>query len=124
MGWWRMSTTESWTPVTIEARLRENVNENARLIGEAIDRHRAFLQADAAYDRAYARAYMEWVGSVKERECHAEVATEEARGARDEADVLYRHVERRLRAKHDELEALRSVGVSVRQAYSTGGGDG
>jgi len=109
--------------MTVERRLQEIANEIAHLIGEAIDRHRAFLLADHTYDVALAHAYLDAEGAVKIRECIAELATETERAARDEADVLYRHVERRLRGKRDELDALRSVGVSVRQAYATGGGE-
>jgi len=114
--------SEPWSPTTVERRLMEIANEIAHLISEAIDRHRAYLIADHAYDVAMAHAYLAAEGPVKVREYKAELATETERAARDEADVLYRHVERRLRGKHDELEAFRSVGASVRTAYSTGGG--
>ena len=116
--------TEEWTPVTIEARLRAIANENARLISAAQDLHRAYLDAQRTYDLAYARSYVSANGPAHEKRYLADIGTEAQREAKDVADAAYRHVERMLRGKRDELDALRSVGVSVRQAYSQGGSDG
>lgn len=117
-------TAEEWTPVTIEARLRAIANENAHLIGQAQDYHRAYLIATREYDIAFARAYLNYDGPAHAKRYAADLHTEDEREARDVAEVAYRHVERMLRGKRDELDALRSVGVSVRQAYAQGGGDG
>ena len=118
-----MTTSEEWSPVGIEARLKTIANDNAHLIGLAHDTHRDYLTEAHAYDLAYARAYMRCTGPAHERRYYAEIQTEEERTIMDAADVAHRHVERQLRGKRDELDAIRSVGVSVRQAYATGGGD-
>ena len=112
---------DDWTPIAIEARLKEIANENARLIGMAQGLHLTYLTAVHDHDLAYARAYMSWTGPAHEKKYHAEIKTDAERTAMDAADVAYRHVERMLRGKRDELDAIRSVGVSVRQAYATGG---
>lgn len=50
----------------------------------------------------------------------ATLATEGERAARDVADAAYRLMDRNMKALMAELDALRSIGTSVRQAYAQG----
>lgn len=83
----------------------------------------AFLDADRAFDMAEARAYLKAREGGAPAHCcehEATIATEEQRAARDVADRLYKLMVNNMKALHAELDALRSIGTSVRQAYSQG----
>lgn len=86
--------------------------------------YREFLKADHAFDMAEARAYLRAREAGAPAHCcehEATLATEEERAARDVADATYRLMEKNMKALMAELDALRSIGTSVRQAYSVAG---
>lgn len=88
--------------------------------------YRDFLTADHAYDQACARSYLsdELVSSPAHERKYRMILDAKViacRDARDVADAAYRLVDRNMKALMAELEALRSIGTSVRQAYSTAG---
>lgn len=94
-------------------------------VGKSDVAYRLFLQADQAYDVAYAKAYLDNDDGpprpAHARKYYAELATCNERQARDEADAAYRLVDRNMKAIQSELDALRSIGTSVRQAYAVAG---
>jgi hypothetical protein len=106
-----------------------NVEENIRTISENIsrgvlvcdERYRTFLQADHAYDVAYAQAFLAYQGPANRAKYEAEVATQRERAVRDVADAAYRYADRQARALQDELRAWQSVGASVRSMYAVAG---
>ncbi|WP_433568106.1 hypothetical protein ACQP1O_42900 (plasmid) [Nocardia sp. CA-151230] len=108
-------------PVQIEEAIRECASRISRGVTVCSNTYSAFLEADRAYDRAYAQAYLAADGPAHERKYHAELATGDAREARDLADVTYRHAERTAKALDAELRAWQSVGASVRQMYGVAG---
>lgn len=108
-------------PVSVEAAIRECANRIANGVKVCSDRYREFLEADHALDVAYARAFMAHDGPQTEKRYAAELATEKERATRDLADAAYRYADRQNRALHAELDAYRSIGASVRQAYSVAG---
>lgn len=86
--------------------------------------YRAYLEADHEYDIAEARAYLQ----ARERGCpahaceyEATLATEQERVKRDAAEAAYKLMDRNMKALMAELDALRSIGTSVRQAYAVAG---
>lgn len=104
-------------PASIEAeitaiadRIENGVDVVTRAEREAVDTRRAF-------DIAYAKAYGSASGSIKDREYAADLATAELRQAYEIAEVAFHHAQRLSRALEKKLDAKRSVGVSVRQAY-------
>lgn len=110
-----------YNPVRIEEAIRECANQIAEGVKVCGDRYKAFLEADREYDAAFAFAYLDSAGPAHERKYRAEVQTQTARAARDQADAAYRYADRRARAFEAELRALQSVGASVRQAYEVAG---
>lgn len=114
-------TLDALNPVDIEHKVREIANRIALSAGVCNDRYRAFLDADRAYDQAYARAYLGDGGPAHERRYAAEVATAAEREARDVADAAYRYADRLAKALESELRAYQSVGASVRQMYGVAG---
>lgn len=108
-------------PVAIEDAIRTCADRIARSVtvcGKAYDE---FLAADRAYDRSYARAYLDAEGPAHERKFRAELDTQRDREKRDVADAAYRYAERTSKAVEAELRAWQSVGASVRSMYGVAG---
>lgn len=108
-------------PVDVEKAIREVSERIAKGVKICDEHYRRFLDADRAYDAAFAKAYLEHQGPAHEKKHGAELATAQQRQARDVADAAYRYVERQARALDSELRALQSVGASVRAMYSVAG---
>jgi hypothetical protein len=85
------------------------------------ERYAAFLDADRAYDQAFAHAYLDADGAAHERKYVAEVATAGEREARDRTDAAYRYADRQAKALELELRAYQSLGASVRSMYAVAG---
>lgn len=108
-------------PVQIEEHIRELVNRIAKGIQVCSQRYSEFLEADRAFDREYAQAYLSADGSIKDKEQTARIETMPAREERDVADAAYRHADRLAKALDLELRAYQSLGASVRQMYANAG---
>jgi len=115
------AATEILTPAQIEEAIREVANRIAKSVKICSERYRVFLDADRAYEQAFAHAYLEYSGPAHEKKYGAEVATSTEREARDVADAAYRYADRLSKALQDELRAYQSVGASVRAQYSVAG---
>jgi hypothetical protein len=113
--------TSDWSPVTVEAAIHDCAQRIAKGVMRADKAYRLYLQADHEYDLAVARARLGAEGSIQDRKDKAELATAAERKARDEADAAYKLMDRNMRAIQSELDALRSIGTSVRQAYAVAG---
>lgn len=108
-------------PVDIEAAIRSCSDRIANGVKVCSDRYAAFLKADAAYDKAFARAYMAHPGPQTEKRYAAELATQKEREERDAADVAYRYADRQAKALESELRSWQSVGASVRAMFAVAG---
>ena len=109
------------SPLQVESAIRDVANRMATGVKVCSDRYAAFLEADHAYDVAYARAYMGHEGAAHEKKYAAVLACQAERDVRDAADVAYRHADRRAKALDAELRALQSVGASLRVQYGVAG---
>jgi hypothetical protein len=110
-----------WNPATVEAAIHQCAQRIAEGVLKTDKAYRLFLDADREFDLAYARAYLDHDGPAHERPFAAKVITEERRKARDVADAAYKLCDKNMKAIQSELDALRSIGSSVRQAYATAG---
>ncbi|SED52153.1 hypothetical protein SAMN04490240_4098 [Rhodococcus pyridinivorans] len=108
-------------PVAIEEAIRDCANRIAKGVTVCSNRYSEFLDADRAYDQAFARAYIEADGAAHERKYIAELATADERANRDLADAAYKYADRTAKALEAELRALQSVGASVRGMYQVAG---
>ena len=114
--------TEPLNPVEVERRIMELSNLIAQGVQQVTDHLRSYRQADAEYDRAKARAQLAAEGkTVADRDAVVELATVDERDAKDVAEVAYSHVNRRVKAFERELDAIRSIGASVRSMYAVAG---
>jgi hypothetical protein len=113
--------TEVLNPVQIEAaifRVSNRISEGVKVCSQ---RYEAFLEADRAFDQAYATAYLTHDGPSHEKRYAADLATMDARKDRDVADAAYRYADRTAKALESELRAFQSVGASVRSMYGVAG---
>lgn len=110
-----------WSPASVEKAIHECAQRISNGVLKSDRAYRLFLEADQAYDLAYAHAYLDSDGPAHERKYRAEVQTASDRKKRDEADAAYRLMDRNTKAIQSELDALRSIGTSVRQAYAVAG---
>jgi len=114
--------TVDWNPVMVEQAIYKCAKRIAKGVLKASEAYRNFLEADHQFDLAFAKAYLRCQDRpAHERKYLAELDTEQARVRRDAADAAYRLMDRNLKAIQGELDALRSIGTSVRQAYATAG---
>ena len=110
-----------WNPVSVEKAILDCVDGIVDGIRKATAAYEKFLTANHEYDYAFAKAYMAYDGPAHAKKYAAELKTDVERTNRDAADVAYRYVERTNKALEKKLDALRSIGVSVRQAYQEAG---
>ncbi|MHC6175428.1 hypothetical protein [Glutamicibacter sp. X7] len=113
--------TEPYSPVSVEQRILEISNRIAKSARVCNERYVSFLDADRAYDRAYAVAFLKHEGPQTEKRYAAEEATTEEREARDVADAAYRYADRLSKALQAELMAMQSVNKSVIAQYGAAG---
>jgi hypothetical protein len=112
-----------YNPVSIEQEILATVNELSHGIVTARDAHKANLDAERAYKRAYAQAFMAHKGPQTEKKIAANIVPEvmEAEDMRDVTDVAYSYAKDLNNTLGKKLDAIRSVGASVRQAYANAG---
>ncbi|AYB70419.1 hypothetical protein SEA_MOOSTARD_64 [Mycobacterium phage Moostard] len=115
--------THEYNPVSIEQEILATVNELSKGIITARDAHEAALAAERAYKRAYAKAFMEHKGPQTEKKIAANIVPEvmDAEDMRDVTDVAYSYAKDLNNTLGKKLDAIRSVGASVRQAYANAG---
>lgn len=110
-----------WNPVSVERAMKECTDEIVAGVRKATDAYAAYLKEDADYDLAFAVAVMNFTGPAYAKKYAAEIETHDKRVQRDAAEVAYRYFDRLGKALEKKLDFLRSVGVSVRQAYQEAG---
>ncbi|MCC3333543.1 hypothetical protein [Nocardia abscessus] len=108
-------------PVAIENAIRDCANRIAAGVATCDKAYTAFLEADRAYDRAFAHAYLNAIGAAHERKYRAEIKTQAERERRDVADAAYRFADRTARALEAELRAWQSVNKSVVSMFGAAG---
>lgn len=121
--------TETLTPVAIEAKLRQLVNDLAR--AQASLRQARDLEVDARHehDRARRRALLSEKSpkvtrggyTTAERDAWVDLQVEDLRFAADKATVVREAAQDHLRTLLAQAEIVRSLGASVRQAFEMAG---
>jgi uncharacterized protein (DUF305 family) len=108
-------------PVDVENAIRACSDRIAKGVKVCDERYRAFLEADHAYDIAFAHAMLSHDGPAYSKKYAAELATKGERKARDVADAAYKYADRQAKALGDELRAWQSVNASMRAMYAVAG---
>ncbi len=104
-------------PVDIETTIRSVSDDIYRGVWEVTKAETAAREAERAYDRAFAHAYLDADGPAYAKKYVAELGTEPERDALDVAQLAFRHAERLSRALDAKLRAYQSIGASVRTMY-------
>jgi hypothetical protein len=111
-----------WNPVKIEDAIYSCVQRIETGVAKCDEAYRDYLKADHEFDVAEAKAYLSHERSpAHERKYRAVLDTITERDARDVAEALFKLMDKQMRALMAELDALRSIGASTRQAYSMAG---
>jgi hypothetical protein len=105
-------------PVEVEQQMLDVAAHIERGVHVVRDAELACATAKREFDRAWALAFGKATGAVKSREVEAMLVTMPQREAFEIAEVAYHHAQRLSRALEKKLDALRSVGASVRTAYA------
>lgn len=108
-------------PVAVEQKILELSNRIARSAGICNDRYVAKNDAEEAYTRAYAHAYLEHQGPQQEKRYAADLACTEQKHELNVADAAYRYADRLAKALESELMAYQSVARSVGRMFSAAG---
>jgi hypothetical protein len=125
-------STEALTPLDIEAKLRQLVNDLTR--AQAALRQARDLEVDARHEheRARRRALLSDKSpkvtrggfTVAEQSAWVDEQCEDLKFAADKATVVREAAQDRLRVLLAQAEIVRSLGASVRQAYEMAGTTG
>ncbi|UEM46348.1 hypothetical protein SEA_ENCELADUS_62 [Mycobacterium phage Enceladus] len=118
-----MSDTYEYNPISVEKEILTTVNEISQGVIAAREAHEQKLKTEREYKRAYARAFMAHKGPQTEKKVAANIVPEvmDAEDQRDAWAVAYEYAKDNNRALSAKLDAIRSVGASVRQAYANAG---
>ncbi|AEK07098.1 hypothetical protein JOEDIRT_63 [Mycobacterium phage JoeDirt] len=118
-----MSDTYEYNPISVEKEILTTVNEISQGVIAAREAHKQKLKTEREYKRAYARAFMAHKGPQTEKKVAANIVPEvmDAEDQRDAWAVAYEYAKDNNRALSAKLDAIRSVGASVRQAYANAG---
>lgn len=108
-------------PADVEQAIREAVDTVAEGVNVVTKRLSDYRSAEAAYDLAYAAAYMAHKGPAHEKKYAAEIETAEERQARDVAEVAFKYADRRCRAAESTLSAYQTISKSVTAMYGAAG---
>lgn len=79
------------------------------------------MDAKREYDKAKAHAILAAHGTIPEKNAQVELATTTEREAMDHAYASWKYADRRAKALDHQLDAIRSIGASVRSIYSVAG---
>lgn len=113
-----------WSPVMVEQEIYKAAKRISKGVMKADAAFKAFKAAEHHFDRVEARVYINLVGvPANAKKYHLALDEEviEARDAMDAAEAVYKMMDRNMKAIQGELDAYRSIGTSVRQAYQSAG---
>ena len=112
-----------WNPASIEEIINETADRIEKGVVQVDLAYREFLKKDLEFDIAEAKAYVALGDEgvpAHERKYRTLLEVTEERIVRDTADAEHRLMDRNMKALERKLDAYRSIGTSVRQAYAQG----
>lgn len=114
-----------WSPVKVEQVINETASRIELGVLKVDKAYRAFLEADLDFDVAEAKEYLKLEEyPAHERKYRTVLATVDKRRSRDLSEAEYKLMDRNIKALERKLDAYRSIGTSVRQAYAVAGRGG
>jgi hypothetical protein len=113
-----------WNPVMVEQAIYKAAKRISKGVMMADQAFRNFKEAEHNFDIVEAKCYVGLVGVPANAKKYHVVLDEGVQAARDAlivAEAVYKKMDRNMKAIQGELDAYRSIGTSVRQAYQTAG---
>lgn len=114
--------SRDWNPVQVEQalwELKENIAKGVNIVDKALE---ALDEADEVFIMAEARAYLDADDyPAHERKYRVTLAVVEQRRKRRIAERAYKKAVNTMYSLKDGLEAVRSIGAGVREAYQVAG---
>lgn len=107
-----------YTPVVLEEKLRNTMNEVMRAPRICYQALREFQEADREFDKKYHEEKISFEGTIPDKESHAILASMAEREAKEVAEAAYKYARDRMNAVNLCLGGLQSISRSVQQAYS------
>jgi hypothetical protein len=111
-------------PVDLENQILDIKNRCHKGVQIFTEKHRAFLEAETAYEHARAYAFLEHDGPQTEKRHAAEIGAAKERQAMDLARVEFEYTKRKLEVYMAELSALQNLNRGVRTMYAAERGFG
>ncbi|MDU0478363.1 hypothetical protein QVA66_03805 [Staphylococcus chromogenes] len=108
-------------PVEVENSIFMISNEIAKSVRTVSDAEAVYMARKRDYDRAVARAINMANGTVQEKNAQVELATITERDKMDVAYIAWKYADRRAKALSHQLDAVRSIGASVRSMFAVAG---
>lgn len=108
-------------PADVEAKIEETKNRIATGVAIVTEREKELKAKKRAFDLAYAYAYKNGEGSIKDREYTADIQTMPHREEADNAEIAYKHAIRLADALEKELFAWQAILKSVVAMYGAAG---
>lgn len=109
------------TPDDVQARIRDLSNLIAKGVPIFTERLEAHLTADAAFEVAFARAFVAAECPQSEKRYRAVIATVDERNQRDVAKVALEYAKYTLSSLEKELGAYQSINKSINTIYGAVG---
>jgi|HubBroStandDraft_1064217.scaffolds.fasta_scaffold287526_3 hypothetical protein len=104
-------------PADVERKIEETANRIAAGVRIVTDREKELKARKRDFDLAYANAYKNAEGSIKDREYTADIKTMGHREEADNAEIAYKHANRTADALEKELFAWQAILKSVVAMY-------
>jgi hypothetical protein len=104
-------------PPDVERKIEETANRIAAGVRIVTDREKELKAKKRDFDLAYAYAYKNAEGSIKDREYAADIKTMPHREEADNAEIAYKHANRTADALEKELFAWQAILKSVTAMY-------
>ena len=108
-------------PVDVEKKIEETKNRIAAGVKIVTAREKEKKAKKRDFDLAYAHAYKNADGSIKDREYEADIKTMPHREEADNAEIAFKHAERTADALDKELFAWQAILKSVTAMYGATG---
>ena len=110
-----------YDPASVEQKIEETKNRIAAGVKIVTAAEREMRAKRRDFDLAYANAYKNAEGSIKDREYSADIKTMPHREEADNAEIAYKHAARTADALEKELFAWQAILKSVTAMYGAAG---
>lgn len=115
-----------WNPASVEQIINETSQRIEKGVIKVDQAYREFMELDLRFDVDEAKAYLRLRENPANYPAHelkyrTVLEVEDQRRTRNIGEAEYKLMDRNIKALERKLDAFRSIGTSVRQAYAVAG---